>query len=162
MEGVTLVRIGGMEIGMLDLEMSFEGIKRRDIRDENELKSAIFQEIKKMNYIPSSKEDEYTEGLYKAYRKFLGEKVEEEFEGLEIKILGPGCARCDKLEQDVRAILTELNIAAEVQHVRDPMAIADFGIIGTPALVINGVIKSAGRVPKRDEIMKWIEEYHTI
>ncbi|UCE20484.1 MAG: thioredoxin family protein [Gemmatimonadota bacterium] len=77
---------------------------------------------------------------------------------MEIKILGPGCARCDKLEQDVRTILTELNIAAEVLHVRDPMAIADYGIIGTPALVVNGIIKSAGKVPNRDDIVKWITE----
>ena len=158
MEGVTLVRIAGIEIGIVDLETTFEEIKQSNIRDEGDLKRAIFQEIKKKNYIPSSKEDEYTGGLYKAYRRFLGEKVEEEIEGLEIKILGPGCVRCDKLEQDVRAILTELDIAAEVQHVRDPMAIADYGIIGTPALVINGVIKSAGKVPTRDEIVKWITE----
>jgi small redox-active disulfide protein 2 len=161
MKDVTLVRISGVEIGILDLETSFDEIKKQNIRDEDELKRAIFQEIKKRNYIPPSKESEYTEGLYKAYRRFMGEKVEEDFEGLEIKILGPGCARCDKLEKDVRIILTELNIAAEVQHVRDPLAITDYGIIGTPALVINGVIKSAGKVPNHDEIVRWITEMQT-
>ena len=158
MENVTMVRIGGVEIGILDLEETFERVKQLQIQDEGDLKRTILQEIKKANYIPSSKDVEYTEGLFKAYRRHLGEKIEEKIEGLEIKILGPGCARCDKLEQDVRALLTEMNVPAEVQHVRDPVTIADYGIIGTPALVINGVIKEAGKVPKRDEIVKWIKE----
>ena len=159
MEGVTLVHIGGVKIGILGLEMSFEGIKQLKIGDEDELKRALVQQIRKKNYIPSSKEEEYTEGLYTAYRRFLGEKAEDEVEGLEITVLGPGCARCDKLEQDVRAILAELTIAAEVQHVRDPVAIAEYGVIATPALLINGIIKSAGKVPRRDEIVRWIEEF---
>ena len=158
MEGVTMVRIGGMEIGILDLEETFERVKQLQIKDEGKLKKTILQEVKKTNYVPSSKDSEYTEGLFKAYRRHLGEKVGEEIEGLEIKILGPGCARCDKLEQDVRSLLTEMNVPAEVQHVRDPLAIADYGIIRTPALVINGVIKVAGKVPKREEIVKWITE----
>jgi len=157
-EGVTKVRIGGVEIGILDVDEVFEEMQKSTIRDEAVLKRTIFQEIQKRNYIPTDKEDEYTEGLYIAYRRFLGELVDEEIEGLEIKVLGQGCARCDKLEQDVISILTELNIAAEVQHVREPMAIAEYGILGTPALVINGMIQSAGRVPSRDEIRKWIED----
>ena len=159
MEGVTMVRIGGVEIGILDLEETFEDIRQRNIQEEGELRRIIFQEVKKRNYIPSTKEVEYIEGLYAAYRRFLGESVEEEIEGLEIKILGPGCERCDRLEQDVRSLLSELDVAAEVQHVSDPMAIADYGILGTPALVINRVVKSAGRVPNRDEIAKWIHSF---
>jgi small redox-active disulfide protein 2 len=162
MEGVTMIRIGGVEIGMLDLEETFERVKQLEIQDVGEQKSRILQEVKMSNYVPSSKESEYTEGLFKAYRRYLGEKVEEEIEGLEIKILGPGCARCDKLERDVRSLLTEMNVPAEIQHVRDPMAIADYGVMGTPALVMNRVIKAAGRVPRKDEIMKWIQELQRV
>lgn len=162
MEGVTMVRIGGVEIGILDLEETFAEIKQRDIQDETELKRAIFQEVKKRNYIPPSKEVAYTEGLYKAYGGYLGETEEELIAGLEIKILGVGCPRCDKLEQDVRSILTELNIAADVQHVRDPSAIAEYGILGSPALVMNRVIKAAGRVPRKEEIIQWIQEFSSM
>ena len=158
MEGVTMVRIGGVEIGILDLEETFERVKQMKIQDEGELKRTILQEVKKTNYVPSSKDSEYIEGLFKAYRRYLGEKVEEEIEGLEIKILGPGCARCDKLEQNVRSLLTEMNIPAEVRHVRDLTAIAEYGVMGTPALVVNNVVKSTGRVPRKDEMVTWIRE----
>ena len=160
MEGVTRVRIGGVEIGIVDLEESFERIRQQHIRNEHELKKKLLQEVQKKNYVPPSTETDYTDGLFRAYKHFLGEEVEEEdILGLEMKILGPGCARCDKLERDVLSILTEMNIPAEVQHIRDPAAIAEYGLLGTPAFVINEVVKSAGRVPRRDEIMKWIQEF---
>ena len=159
MEGVTLVRIGGVEIGLLDLDDIFERVKKQNIDNEQRLMSAILQQVKESNYVPPGEEDVYADGLMKAYRRYLGEKVEEEITGLEIKILGPGCARCDKLEKDVRSLLTEMDVPAEVQHIRDPGAIADYGIFGTPALVMNRVVKSAGRVPRREEIVKWIEEF---
>lgn len=158
MQGVTMVRIGGLEIGIVDLEEIFTVIEQEGIEDEGQLKTVLLQHVKEKNYVPSSKETEYTEGLWKAYRRHLGEKIEEEIEDLKIQILGQGCARCDKLEQDVRALLSEMNLAADVEHVKDPVAISRYGVLGIPALVINGVVKSAGRVPKRDQIVAWIEE----
>ena len=160
-EGVTMVRIGGLEIGIVDLKEIFDAMKQRPIEDEGEMKMVLLEKVKEKNYVPSSKETGYAEGVWKAFRRYLGEKVEEEIDGLEIRILGQGCARCNKFEQDVRTVLSELDIAAEVQHVRDPVVIAQYGVLGIPAIVINGVVKSAGRVPRREEIATWIQDVHS-
>jgi len=79
---------------------------------------------------------------------------------LTIRILGTGCASCDQLHQEVINALAELNIAADVRHERNPAEFYRFGVAATPALVINGEVKAAGRLPARSEIKGWIK--HTI
>lgn len=77
---------------------------------------------------------------------------------MEIRILGTGCPRCQELEKRTIDTLAELNIAADLQKVTDIKKIMEYKILGTPGLVINGKVKSAGRIPSKDEIKKWIEE----
>lgn len=77
---------------------------------------------------------------------------------MEIKVLGPGCARCDSLEKEVRNVLAELDIAADLKKVKDIQQMMAYKIMSTPALVINDKVKVTGRVPKRDEIKKYIQE----
>jgi hypothetical protein len=89
----------------------------------------------------------------------LGENVEEERGGfLEVIILGPGCYACNKLEQDVMAVLSETGIQAGLNHITDPDLMAQYGILPTPALIINGKIKSVGINPTKSSIKKWLEE----
>ena len=76
---------------------------------------------------------------------------------LTIRILGTGCASCDQLHQEVINALAELNIAADVRHERNPAEFYRFGVAATPALVINGEVKAAGRVPARNEIKELIK-----
>ena len=76
---------------------------------------------------------------------------------LTIRILGTGCANCDRLHQEVINALAELNIAADVRHERNPAEFYRFGVAATPAQVINGEVKAAGRVPARREIKEWIK-----
>jgi small redox-active disulfide protein 2 len=66
---------------------------------------------------------------------------------MEIKILGTGCPRCNEVEKRTINALAELNVAADVQKVKNISAIAEYGILGTPGLIINGKIKSSGRIP---------------
>ena len=73
-----------------------------------------------------------------------------------IKILGSGCAKCNRLEQLTREAVGELGIAASFEHVRDMDAIMAYPIMTTPALVIDEVVKSSGRVPSKDEIAGWL------
>ena len=73
-------------------------------------------------------------------------------------ILGPGCYSCNKLEQDVMAVFSETGIQAAFNHITDPSMMAQYGILPTPALIINGKVKSAGRVPAKSMIKKWLEE----
>ena len=77
---------------------------------------------------------------------------------MEIKVLGPGCARCETLGKEVVNALAELDIAADVKKVKDIQEIMAYKIMSTPALVINGKVKVSGRVPKREEIKKLIRE----
>lgn len=77
---------------------------------------------------------------------------------LEIAILGPGCYSCNKLEQDVMSVLSETGIQASLIHVTDPKMMAQYGILPTPALIINGKVKSVGINPTKSSIKKWLEE----
>ncbi|MDY0340779.1 MAG: thioredoxin family protein [Coriobacteriia bacterium] len=69
-----------------------------------------------------------------------------------IKILGPGCTNCQQLEQRARQAVEDLGVDAEILEVTDYADIMAFGIMSTPALVVNGEIRIAGRVPSTDEI----------
>jgi small redox-active disulfide protein 2 len=77
---------------------------------------------------------------------------------MDIRILGSGCPKCKEVEKRVIDVLSEMNIAADVQKVTDLKQIMEYKIMATPGLVINGKIKSAGKIPSRDEIGKWVEE----
>jgi len=75
---------------------------------------------------------------------------------MEIKVLGPGCAKCQQTEKVVKEAVAETGISAEVEKVTDMMKIAGFGVFGTPAVVINGEVKSVGKIPKKDDVKKWL------
>ena len=71
---------------------------------------------------------------------------------MEIKILGPGCARCKTLEKIVINTLAELDIAANVSKVEDILKIMEYGIMHTPGLVINEKVIVSGRIPSPAEL----------
>jgi len=71
---------------------------------------------------------------------------------MKIEILGMGCAKCNKLEKNVRKAVNELGITADVRKVEDLDEITARGVMMTPALVIDGKVVSSGRVPGKDEI----------
>jgi len=75
---------------------------------------------------------------------------------MEIKVLGPGCSKCRQTEKVVKEAIDEAGISAEVEKVTDMMKIAAYGVFGTPAVVINGEVKSVGKIPQKDEIKKWL------
>lgn len=66
--------------------------------------------------------------------------------GLNLKILGSGCKKCQKLEENVRLATQELGIQASVEHVKDFEQIASYGVLSTPALVVNDKVASYGKV----------------
>ncbi len=75
-----------------------------------------------------------------------------------IKILGTGCAKCQRLEQLAREVVAELGIAAEFEHVRDMDKIMAYPIVNTPALVVDEEVKSSGRIPSKDDIAGWLKQ----
>jgi hypothetical protein len=154
-----LVFVGNTQVGLIGLKEIFEELKNKRREDESVLKEMLVERAGKKNYIPNSVKEEYKKALFQEFKKFLGEKVEEERSGfLEVIILGPGCYACDKLEEDVMAVLSESGIQAGLNHITDPDLMAQYGILPTPALIINGKIKSVGINPTKSSIKKWLEE----
>jgi small redox-active disulfide protein 2 len=75
---------------------------------------------------------------------------------MKIEILGTGCAKCHKLDELVRAIVKEMGIQAEISNVQDIKKIMTYGVMTTPALVIDGEVKVAGKIPSLAEIKQLI------
>lgn len=75
---------------------------------------------------------------------------------MEIKILGPGCPKCKSLDQLTRQVVEQNGIDATVTKVEDIVAIMNYGVMTTPALVIDGKVVLKGRVPSADELRKII------
>ncbi|NOU45493.1 MAG: thioredoxin family protein [Bacteroidales bacterium] len=73
---------------------------------------------------------------------------------MDIKILGPGCAKCKTLEKLTRDIVEQNNIEATITKVEDIVEIMKYNIMTTPALVVDGKVEIKGRVPSADEIRK--------
>jgi len=75
---------------------------------------------------------------------------------MEIKILGPGCLKCQQTEKIVKETVAESGVNARVEKVTDVMEIAGYGVFGTPAVLINDEVKCVGKVPKKEEIRSWL------
>jgi small redox-active disulfide protein 2 len=76
---------------------------------------------------------------------------------MEIKILGSGCAKCQRLEELTLEAVNEAGVEADVVHVTDMQAILAYSIVSTPGLVINEEVKSSGRLPRKEEIVAWLK-----
>jgi small redox-active disulfide protein 2 len=76
---------------------------------------------------------------------------------MKIEILGMGCSNCNKLYQNVLDAVKQSGNEVEVTKVEDIKKIMGYGVMSTPALVIDGVVKAAGKVPKVEEIKGWIK-----
>ncbi|MBW2091189.1 MAG: TM0996/MTH895 family glutaredoxin-like protein [Deltaproteobacteria bacterium] len=77
---------------------------------------------------------------------------------MEIKVLGPGCAKCKKTEEVVQEAVKEAGVDAQVVKVTDTMEIAGHGVFGTPAVIVDGKVKSVGKVPKKEEVKAWLSK----
>ncbi len=74
-----------------------------------------------------------------------------------IKILGSGCAKCNRLEQMTRDAVAELGVEASFEHVKDMDAIMAYPIMTTPALVVDEQVLVSGRMPSKDELLGWLK-----
>jgi len=75
---------------------------------------------------------------------------------MDIKVLGPGCPKCQQTEKVVKEAVTEAGVDAQIEKVTDTMEIAGYGVFGTPAVVVDGEVKSVGKIPKKQDVMGWI------
>ena len=76
---------------------------------------------------------------------------------MKIEILGMGCPKCKMLYENAKKAVKEKNIKAEVVKVEDMDKITAYGVMMTPALVIDGDVKSSGKIPRSEEIKKWLD-----
>jgi len=77
---------------------------------------------------------------------------------VKIEILGTGCQKCKKLTELTEKALNELGVSVEIIKVIDINKIIDYGVMVTPALVIDGDVKMAGKIPSKQEITDWIKK----
>ncbi len=75
---------------------------------------------------------------------------------MKIEILGTGCSKCKKTKETVEKVLTQTGVEAEVIKVEDIEKILNYGVMVTPAVVIDGEVKVTGKVPDEKDIRKWI------
>ena len=157
---VSQVRVGEFTAGIIGLksvlqDMAGEWAEKPDAQVAAEL----VERLSVKNYIPERAKVSYGMAFLREFKKFIGKPFEDEpFEQLEIKILGPGCANCDRLDREVMEAVSELDFPAGIDHIRDIREIGKYGVMGSPALIINGEVKAVGRVPMRSEIRKWLKE----
>ncbi len=75
---------------------------------------------------------------------------------LAIKVLGPGCPNCQKVEQIAKTVVETLSVDATIQEVTDMKEIMRYSILSTPGLVVNEKVVCAGRIPSEAEVIRWI------
>jgi len=157
---ITQINVGGHATGIIGLQPILEEVAHEFAgKTDDEIRAELLNRLSRKNYISSGTRDVYGHAFLREFKKFVGEPFEgTEDRGLEIKVLGPGCPRCEKLEQDLMAAMAELQIAAGLEHVRDPMEIASYGVMGMPALIINGEVKAVGSVPTPNKLKEWLLE----
>jgi small redox-active disulfide protein 2 len=76
---------------------------------------------------------------------------------MEIKVLGPGCPKCQQTEKIVKEAVAEAGLEARIEKVTDTMEIAGYGVFGTPAVVVDGEVKSVGKIPSKNDVKSWIQ-----
>lgn len=77
---------------------------------------------------------------------------------MKIEILGMGCPKCKMLYENAQAAVKEAGVKAEVVKVEDMDKITDYGVMMTPALVIDGEVKTSGKILSSEEIKKWLKK----
>jgi small redox-active disulfide protein 2 len=75
---------------------------------------------------------------------------------MNIKVLGPGCKKCHETEKLVKEVVEETGSDASVEYINDIAEIAKHGVFSTPAVVIDGQVKSVGKVPAKTDIKTWL------
>lgn len=157
---VTRIRVGKHPTGIIDLKKGLAEIAAEcsGMSDED-ITAALLDRLGKWNYISPGARELYGKAFLREYKKWMGEPVEKEDTGfVQVKVLGPGCPSCEKLEQDLMAVSSEMNLPVDLEHIRDPKEIAAYGMMAMPALIIGEKVKVAGRVPPRAVLKQWLEQ----
>ena len=158
---VSQIIIAGQQTGIIGLKAVLEAIASKFQKSPDEqIKAELLTRLSKNNYIIEKLKDEYAIAFLREYKRFVGKPFEEPIVPgfVQVKVLGPGCPNCNRLEQELMALLAELQINADLEHVRDPIAISEYGVMGSPGLVINEQVKAVGKIPSKEVLKAWLLE----
>ena len=160
MTKVVQIRVDKHRTGVVGLEEAMKEVREEYHNcSDQKIGEIMVEKLSKKNYIPSTVENLYESALLREYKKFIGEPLPKiPVNGIEIKILGAGCPTCDRLEQDLMGLIEELGVQADLEHIRDVKKISQYGVMGTPAIVINDEVKVVGSVPSKARLKEFILE----
>ncbi len=151
------IKIGKASVGLIGLDAVMAQALAENLAVDEAMEK-IFPAVAEQNYIPESARKLYQQALRKEYQRRLAGRENSRSNELKIKILGPGCVSCNRLNSMIFDILQQLGIAADIIQIHDLDEIWRNGVIATPALIINGSIKCAGRLPASSEVRQWLEQ----
>lgn len=150
------IRIGNATIGLIGLDVALNQATARGM-SEAEAEGFLFAAVSRENYIPTGAEGKYRAALLRTYREHLRPGGEQTGPPV-IRIFGTGCVSCNNLQKLVIEALNTMGMAADIEQIHDPDEIGRQGILMTPALMINGRVKSGGRMPTPAQIEEWLRE----
>ncbi|MFA7382325.1 MAG: thioredoxin family protein [Desulfurivibrionaceae bacterium] len=150
------IRIGAANIGLIGLDQALNKALAQEQAEETAV-DFLFRAIAKENYIPATTELIYREALLTEYRRRQGIPGAEPGI-LTVRVLGSGCVTCNTLSAMLFESLQKFGLAADMESVHDLDEIWRFGVTKTPALIINGRVKCAGRMPSPAEVEEWVRE----
>ena len=158
---VFQIMVGGHRIGIIDLKQTLEAVAAESSgKSDREIADDLLARLEKKNYITPKAVDAYRTAFLREYKKHVGQPFADSGNAdvLQVRVLGPGCPSCERLERDLMGVMAEERIQADFEHVRDPLEIGTYGVAAMPAVVINGTVKSAGRMPSKESLKTWLLE----
>ncbi|MFH2128834.1 MAG: thioredoxin family protein [bacterium] len=155
---VTQIRVGEHKLGIIGLKTALQGMaENRRHRSDEVTAEELLKQLAISNYIPEQSRDQYRSAFLREFKRFCGQPVAKEERGLlEIRVLGRQCARCDQLMADMRDLLSELSLPADLEQIKDPTVVTRFGLPGLPAVIINDRVMCAGKPPEKAQIKEWL------
>lgn len=161
LDKITQIRVGKNLIGLRGLEEACQEVGEQSWESEGAAKEELCRRVAAQNYIPPGARPEYGEAIWREFCRLKGEEVPPETQvGLEIKVLGLGCAGCRHFYQQVVDILSAQKIEAGLQYITDPALLKDYEVRALPALIINDQVVLAGRIPQPAELEMILVDAH--
>lgn len=160
-DDVKQIKVGRHTTGIIGLKNVVEEVAKEFAeKQDEEIQAELLKRLSKKNYISDRTRESYGKAFLREFNIFVGKPYDEDdSEGLEIKVLGPGCAQCDRLEMELMEIMTEMNLPADLEHITDIKEIGKYGVMGMPALIVNGKVMCTGKVPTKRKLKEWLSKF---
>jgi len=152
-----IIKIGKANVGLVHFDIALAKVLADTELDRAQAVDYLFDQVKKHNYVPATATDLYRQALGREYDRHT-DGLTGQSGPLTLRILGPGCVSCNRIKEMLIDILQRLEIAADIEQIHELDEIWRHGVLTTPALVINGEVKSAGQVPTLSQLEQWIRE----